>query len=61
MVYGIFGYIKLKRLSYLILIEEAMIVGKIIKGNIYRVEKLKFVPVSSEDNMEPDKEDLEYI
>ena len=61
MVYGIFGYIKLKRLSYLILIEDASFVGQVIKGNIFRVEKLKFVPVSPQENMEPDKDDLEYI
>ena len=44
-VFGVFGYIKLKTVSYLILIEEASIIGQILKGLVYRVEKLMFVPL----------------
>ena len=61
MVYGVFGYIKLKKMAYLILIEEASFVGQILKGNVFRVEKLRFVPVSLSDNLKPNSEDLEYI
>ena len=54
MIYGIFGYIKLKTMSYLILIEEAKFIGNIINGSVFRVEKLKFVPISTSENLEPD-------
>jgi hypothetical protein len=32
-----------------------------MKGSVFRVEKLKFVPVSLVNHFEPDKDDLEYI
>ena len=59
MVYGVFGYIKLKKQSYLILIEEASIVGQMLRGTVYRVEKLWFVPISETRSI--DSEDLPYI
>ena len=34
-VYGVFGYIKLKKVSHLILIEKATVVGKVLKGTVY--------------------------
>jgi hypothetical protein len=37
-LYGVFGYIKLKAMPYLILIEEASIVGQILNGNVFRVD-----------------------
>lgn len=45
-VYGVFGYLKLKKHAFLILIEEASIVGQILRGTVFRVEKLMFVPVT---------------
>jgi len=37
-VYGVFGYIQMKKCSYLILIEEASIVGEILRGSVLKVE-----------------------
>ena len=37
-------------MSYLILIEEASIVGEILKGLFYRVEKLMFVPLTLKES-----------
>ena len=45
-LYGVFGYIKLKVNPYLILIEEASIVGQIMKGTVYKVQKLMFIPMT---------------
>ena len=47
-VYGIFGYIKLACYSYLIIIEEASIIGQILHANIYKVEKLMFLPLRND-------------
>ena len=52
-----FGYIKLKTVSYLILIEEASIVGQILKGLVYRVEKLMFIPLNVKGDMKIDIND----
>ena len=60
-VYGVFGYIKLKKVSYLILIEEASIVGQIMRGTVYRVDKLMFVPLYLTSEMHVDPEDTEYV
>ena len=46
-IYGVFGYIKMPSQPYLILIEEASIVGTFMKAIIYRVEKLEFVPLGT--------------
>ena len=54
MLFGVFGYIKLKTVSYLILIEEATIIGQILKGLVYRVEKLMFVPLDHKGDMKID-------
>jgi len=45
--------------SYLILIEEASIVGEILKGLVYRVEKLMFIPMNlvEKGDMKIHKED----
>lgn len=56
-----FGYIKLKTVSYLILIEEASIIGQILKGLVYRVEKLMFVPLDDRGEMKVDINDQQYI
>ena len=50
LLYGVFGYIKLEKFSYLILIEEASIVGQVLKGAIYKVEKLMYIPIASNQN-----------
>ena len=47
-VYGVFGYIKLACYSYIILIEEASIIGQILNANIYKVDKLLFLPLRNE-------------
>jgi hypothetical protein len=57
----VFGYIKLKKASYLILIEEASIVGLIMRGTVYRVEKLMFLPLCNTASMHPDRADVEFI
>ena len=57
MLFGVFGYIKLKTVSYLILIEEATIIGQILKGLVYRVEKLMFVPLDHKGDMKIDIND----
>jgi hypothetical protein len=46
-VYGVFGYLKCDEAHYLILIEEASIVGQIANGIIYKVEKLKYISVNN--------------
>ena len=56
-----FGYIKLKTVSYLILIEEAAVIGQILKGLVYRVEKLMFVPLDHKGDMKIDINDQQYI
>jgi hypothetical protein len=60
-VYGVFGYIKLKNASYLILIEEASVVGQILRGAIFRVDKLMFLPLHKTAEMQPDSADEEFI
>jgi hypothetical protein len=57
----VFGYIKLKSMPYLILIEEASIVGQILNGNVYRVDQLMFVPLSTNGSMQIDNNDKPYI
>lgn len=60
-LYGVFGYIKLKCNPYLILVEEASIVGQIMKGTVYRVDKLMFVPMTPNGLMYIHADDLPYI
>ena len=60
-LYGVFGYIKLKKYSYLILIEEASVVGTMIRGTVMRVDKLMFVPLYTDSNMDCDPADMQYI
>ena len=56
-----FGYIKLKSVPHLILIEEASIVGQFMRGVIYKVEKLMFVPLNHNAKMQTPSEDLPFI
>jgi len=60
-VFGVFGYIKMKKNSHLILIEEASLVGQVLKGNIFKVEKLLFVPLTYSGKMTIDSEDYQYV
>lgn len=60
-MYGVFGYIKLKKLPYIILIEEASIMGQILRGNVYRVDKLMFVPLRTSSELTIDNEDKPFI
>jgi hypothetical protein len=57
----VFGYIKLSKVSHLILIEEASIVGQLMRGTVYKVEKLMFVPLNYNAKMEIDAEDLPFV
>ena len=60
-VYGIFGYIQLASLSYLIIIEEASLVGQVLKANIFKVEKLMFLPLRNDSSRMVPKEDQSFI
>ena len=60
-VYGVFGYVKMAIYSYLILIEDASLIGQILRANVYRVEKLMFIPLTNSASMFCDKEDQAYI
>ena len=48
-------------MSYLILIEEAVVVGDILRGTVLKVDKLMFVPLIKGVKMTPDNEDTPYI
>lgn len=56
-VYGIFGFINLTSMGYLILIEEASLLGQVLKANVFRVEKLMFVPLTNSADRSVPKED----
>lgn len=60
-VFGIFGYIKLVHYNYLILIEEASIIGSLIGATIFRVEKLMFIPINKDPKMLVPMEDQQYV
>ena len=60
-VYGVFGCIMMKVYSYLVLIEEAVAVGTILGGTVYRVEKLLFLPISKSFSTKPEPQDQPYI
>jgi hypothetical protein len=53
----VFGYIKLKRVSHLIIIEEASLVGQIMRGVVYKVSKLLFVPLNYTSKLTAEPED----
>ena len=53
-IYGVFGYMKMKTCSYLILIEEASVVGSLLRGTVLKVEKLMFVPLKANTKMTVD-------
>ena len=60
-VYGVFGYIKLACFSYLIVIEEASLLGQILQANVFKVEKLMFLPPSNDPRRKIEQEDLQFV
>ena len=56
-LFGIFGFLKMKAISYLVLIEEASVVGTLLKGTINRVEKLLFLPLNMDTKLKIEPED----
>ena len=40
-----FGHIKLKNQSYLIVIEDARLIGSLFGHQVLRIEKLMFIPL----------------
>lgn len=62
-MYGVFGKIDLGVGSYLILIEQATLVGEILGSQVYRVEKLMYVPVHSttKNPTEIEEQDKSFI
>jgi hypothetical protein len=60
-VYGVFGYIKLACFSYLILIEEASLVGHVLEANVFKVDKLMFLPLSNDPRRKIEAEDLQFV
>ena len=56
-----FGYISLQKVQHLVLIEEASLVGQVIRGNVFRVDKLMFVPLSKNSSLFSPPEDQAYI
>jgi hypothetical protein len=60
-VYGVFGFIKLACYSYLIVIEEASIIGQILHANIYKVEKLLFLPLRNDQFRKIADLDLQFV
>lgn len=59
--FGIFGQLELVNGTFLILIDSAEHVGKIINAPIYRVTKLKFVLLSQLIKAKITSEDQRYI
>lgn len=60
-VFGVFGYIQLATYSYLVLIEEASLIGQVLKANILRVEKLMFLPLCNDSSRMVAKEDQPFV
>ncbi len=60
-VYGVFGYIKLASYGHLILIEEASLVGQIMKANVYKVQKLMFLPFKNDSSRMVAPEDQTFV
>jgi hypothetical protein len=60
-VYGVFGYIKLACFSYLILIEEASLVGHVLEANVFKVDKLMFLPLPNDPRRKIEAEDLQFV
>lgn len=56
-----FGYLKLAIYSYLIVIEEASLIGQVLRANVYRAEKLLFIPLTNDATMQIDPKDQPYI
>lgn len=56
-----FGYINFASLGYLVLIEEASLIGQVIKANVFRVEKLMFLPLKNDQSRTVPKEDQVFI
>ena len=60
-VYGVFGFIRLASLGYLVLIEEASLQGQLMKSNIFKVEKLMFIPLRNDSSRMVAKEDQVFV
>jgi hypothetical protein len=50
-VYGLFGQIEIAGVVHLIIIEEAILEGSILRANVYRVERVKFIPLKADSDM----------
>ena len=44
-VYGVFGIIDLPDGPHLVIIEEAAFMGQLLKANVFKVEKLMYIPI----------------
>ena len=51
----------MKAVSYLVLIEEASVVGTLLKGTINKVEKLLFLPLNLDTKLKVETEDLPIV
>ena len=59
-LYGIMGVLKRDSREYLILIDEATIIGQVLKCNVFRVDEVLIVPLQKDTN-EEDLERTGYI
>lgn len=46
-VYGVFGYLTFKENNYLVLVKDASVVGSLLDNDIYKVEKLMYIPAKT--------------
>ena len=51
--YGVFGLVRLINHHYLIVIKHAKLIGQILTADIYRVDKLKFIPLNNKSSKNP--------
>ena len=49
-LYGVMGFVKKENREYLIMIDEASLMGQILKCNIYRVDQILIIPLQQETN-----------
>lgn len=59
-LYGIFGIVKRQNCEYVLLAEEASLMGPILRCNIYRVDQILVIPLQNQKSIE-DSEFLGYI
>ena len=50
-VYGVFGIIDLPDGPHLVIIEEATFMGQLLKVNVFKVEKLMYIPIRMNQTM----------